>query len=227
MAKTETSSPPDALLELQERLSQEGFSFEPIHYPRKRLTRDSSFWRGKVAPEDGYWKMIKEGRVAKGAANLSGIWALIESVQKPNYNDGRQIYYDGNDPLGEVLTAWRKDGRIEVPFWTRDIPSNSRFAVSADEIDALVIPEFARRIDINAGQTGLPRAIEFNVAGNLNHPEWGQTNTAEWFADKFDSSDRLVGGYSDDGGLAYVDASESGHHNGYLGFRLQVVLSRA
>lgn len=221
-ASADISTPPDGLLELQEKLSREGFSFEPIHYPRKRLTRDSRFWDGKTRPQEWFWQQIDEGRVSKSAANLSGKWALIESVQKPQYDYGRQMYYGGKDPLGEALKGWRKDGRIAIPSWARDVPANSRFAVSADETDALVVPHVTNLLGVKANLVGPPREIEFNVAGNLNHPEWGQTNTWEWFADQFELGSRLVGGDSALSGLAHVNALGSGRRHDDLGFRLQV-----
>lgn len=50
------------------------------------------------------------------------------------------------------------------------------------------------------------------------HPEWGQTNTWEWFADKYGDDGRLIGGRSGDGGLARVGCVWSGYRRGGLGF---------
>ncbi len=222
--RSEAPTPPDVLLQVQERLTQEGFSFDLIKYPRKRLARNSRFWTEKVAPEPWFWDQIKQGGIAKSAANLYGNWALIEAVQKPNYAGGKQMYYDGNDPLSSYLEQLRRDGKIEITDWTRNIPQNSRFGLSGREIEGLVVPRVQGILGAQL-QVSLPREIEFNVAGNTLHPEWGQTNTWEWLADKFVDSYRLVGGHSDFGGLALVSADDSGYHYDHSGFRLQVVPS--
>ncbi len=224
VAKIETSTPPDILLRAQERLTREGLRFDLMPYPRKRLVRNSRFWRGKVAPEPWFWDQINQGKIDRSAASLYGNWALIEAVQKPAYKGGRQMYYDGNDPLSSYLEELRRNGEIEITDWTRNVPQNSRFGLSVQEIDRLVVPHVQGILGTQV-QVGLPREIEFNVAGNLKHPEWGQTNTWELLADKFEGSVQLVGGSSDYGGLASVSADGSGSRRDGVGFRLQVVPS--
>jgi hypothetical protein len=70
----------------------------------------------------------------------------------------------------------------------------------------------------------LPKYLEFNLLGNLHHPEWGETNTWEWFEDEIKGGDRLDGGNSSYGGLAGVGDSFPAYSNDGFGFRPLVML---
>ena len=123
-------------------------------------------------------------------------------------------------PIPEKL---RNGGKIAVPDWCRHIPSTSRFGVSHDEITKCIVPEFATMAQIEAEQASVPPYTTFNFRGNIAHPEWGQTNTWEWFANSFGGDSRLFGGGSDYGGLAYVYFDWSDYHRDDVAFRLRVV----
>jgi hypothetical protein len=72
----------------------------------------------------------------------------------------------------------------------------------------------------------LPRAIEWNYLGNAFHPEWGDTNTWEWFDDSYQNGTRrLRGGDSEYGGLSDVDWGVPARRRDGLGFRLLVRIS--
>lgn len=116
----------------------------------------------------------------------------------------------------------RQEGKIGVPDWCKHIPSISRFGVSYDEIEKFVVPSFAEIAKIQKEAAGVPPYMSWNYIGNLAHPEWGETNTWEWFADKFGGGYRLLGGISGHGGLAYVAHDWSDLHLDHLGFRLRV-----
>jgi len=62
--------------------------------------------------------------------------------------------------------------------------------------------------------------IEFNILGNIHHPEWGESNCSEWFSDQYKAGlRRLLGGDSDFGGLAYVYSDDPVNRHGGIGFR--------
>ena len=153
---------------------------------------------------------------------LSGpIWAAMEAVQKPPYDGGRQLYE--NDPLASMLEGLRERGNIEVSEWCRRIPAVSRFGVSPLELERHVYPLFARNAGVDQSQVG-NSYVAFLYRGNTAHPEWGKTNTAEWFTkDKLRDGRRLLGGRSDFGGHGDVGDWYVGDHHGDVGFRLRVV----
>ena len=64
-----------------------------------------------------------------------------------------------------------------------DIPPNSRYGVSWKEIHDHVLPELAEFFDLDSKQVRLLKGIEFNMLGNMYHPEWGQDSTEEWIED--------------------------------------------
>ena len=156
-----------------------------------------------VKPEDWYWENITSGKIDADAPSLSGHWVIIDNTQKPDYDDGKQLY-------------------PEDPFKS-NLPDESRFSLSWDELHGDVLPKIAERLNIPKDKVRLPKEIEFNILGNLYHKEWGQTSTYEWFEDKFGSDRRLIGGSSDDGGLADVDWDQPGTRYGSIGFRPLIV----
>lgn len=215
-------NPPQELLDALARAEEKGITvFEAHFFPRIEFEQNSQYPGWNVRPEGWYWEQIKTGNVAEGAAKLDGLWVLVDGSQKPAYDKGRQLHE--NDPFGLILTRLRREGKIAVPDSYRHVPEISRFAVTPNEREAHFNSALAEMLGVQADLVRVLRAIEFNVLGNLYHPEWGQTNTAEWFNDKFEGDDRLIGGGSDYGGLAYVYCHWSGGRGGGVGFRPLVV----
>jgi hypothetical protein len=245
------------LLRVSERSALLGFNLESIRppgmvftpkseYPGKGVApQTSEFYRHRFASEAltsrfktdiikevQYWELIREGRLPQNAATLSGNWVLIEGIQRPNYERGEQMYLD--DPLAPYLAEWRKQGRIQTPDWCK-VPLGSRFGVSVDEIKNVVIPHVANQVGVSESQVSLLRAIEFNVIGNIAHPEWGETSTWEWLADTIDDKYHLIGGYRDPdhvgillgsfptcAGLGNLEVNEFCSRDDNIGFRLMI-----
>lgn len=172
--------------------------FEPHFLPRVSLTEESEIPGWKVRPASGFWQGIKNGQISQDAAELQEGWYLVDGRQKPNYDKGQQRY--DNDYVEPIVRNLRTTGKIQK---YSSVSDSSRFGTSPDEIEQIILPELVR-ITGAKGDLTAKRYIEFNIWCNMFHPEWGQTNTAEWFADKFGDDRRLRGGYSIHGGLAYV-----------------------
>ncbi len=223
----EVTVPSDRLFEVAEKIKKEKlFKAEPFYLPRCPLSADSQYPGLKVPPSSWFFGQIRKGRrIAEDADLLPGQWVILDVSERPNYRDGKQKYADSNG-LGEILADLRDQGKIEVPDYYSKVPRNSRFAVSADEIDGksgFVAKEVASVLSLRPEeQVTTPPYVVFNYIGNLAHPEFGQVNTLEWFADKFGRDYRLDGGHSGGGGLAGVGVWQSYFRDGVIGFRLQV-----
>ena len=221
--------PPESLLEFIERTKELGFSFELYFEPKVTFTDDSNYPGLVVKPHPWLFEQIGKGNVEPDSASLSGQWAAMEGLQKPEYDDGKQLYE--NDPLAPVLEQLRIDGKIPVPDWCRHIPTISRFGISPEEIDKYVVPAFSELSgadkQITAGElvAGLSPWAAWFYRGNTIHPEWGQTNTWEWFANNFGTAHRLIGGRRDDGGLAGVHYRWRDRRRDGIGFRFRVASS--
>lgn len=147
----------------------------------------------------------------------------MENIQKPNIDKNSSIdqrqYKD--DPLSEIIAKLRTEKKIPGATKYRNIPPNSRLAVSPSEIYEIIIPKIASRLNIKASAIRLPRAIEFNVIANTHHPEWGETNTWEWLDNKVKNY-HLMTGSSNYGGISYVSMGWEGWHYDTFGFRLLI-----
>jgi len=212
--------PPMELTEFIERTCKLGFTFEPYLSPGKHFSSDSDYPGWVVRPQAWFFDQIKRGNISPDSVRLPLQWAAMETIERPSYDRGGQLYE--NDALASILEDLRKGGKIAVPDWCKHIPSVSRFGVSADEISGPVASRFAEVVKVNAVNVDAPTYMAFNYLGNIAHPEFGQANTAEWFVNIFARGYRLIGGNSDNDGLAGVGCDSSDGHRGDLGFRLLV-----
>lgn len=216
----EIPHPPQELLDVQARLKEKGIDIFEAHYlPDVVLEKDSQFPGWQVRPDDWFWETINAGVISEDAKRLPGMWILIDGRSRPNYERGTQMY--ANDPFAPILQDLRKEGRIKIPDNVKHVPRTSGFGVSLDEVESQVIPRVAEEIlGIESQRVRVPKEIEFNVLGNLHHPEWGQTNTWEWLYDKLGNLSRLIGGHLDGGGLASVRDYYPTFRIDRIGFRL-------
>ncbi|MBI2034933.1 MAG: hypothetical protein HYT11_04340 [Candidatus Levybacteria bacterium] len=209
----EIPQPPADLFETIEGFAERGITGfdETYYFPRLQLTEGDQLWKGRdrVKPEDYFWQQINNGSFSSDVARLEEGWYIGDRRGKPMYDNGQQRY--GEDDYMEPLMAYLRDSnRIQKDDYVPDnsqydyVPDNSRFGASPREIEEVILPEFA----VMSGARGVVRNrkyIEFNVRGNMAHPQWGQTDIWEWFGDPvFRGTERLVGGSSHDGGLANV-----------------------
>ncbi len=219
---------PQELLDAQQKAQEKGITSLEAHYlPAMKLgTRggkggkipvkpvDAPGWTTK--PNDWFWEQATDGKVDDSAFSLDGNWVLIDKTPKPQYDNGRQSYE--SDTLTALMARLRDEDKIEGS----STPA-SRFSTSWNELDGKVLPELAHDLGVRDDQVRLPKAIEFNVLGNMHHKEWGETTTWEWFEDKFESDGRLIGGGSDGGGLARVRWLQPDGRDDGLGFRPLIV----
>ena len=211
---------PQEVSDILQRAERAGLTLEPYNLLNVVLDENSEVEGWNSKPESWYWENIKKGNISQDAPKLSDSWVLIDPITRPDYNRGRQLHE--NDHLGPLLAKLRKDKRIGN---IRGVPEISRFGISHDELKQVVLPEIAELLGVEASAVRLPKAIEFNLIGNMKHPEWGKANTWEWFEDKFGDGHRLVGGYPGRGGLARVSYNWSDNRHDRITFRPLVVVS--
>jgi len=207
---------PQQLVDTLKRLEQEGITCMEPHYLSEQFLFDLNLalaenkvvpiahpgWN--VKPEDWFWtNAARGGAFSPQAADVMGNWILIDSTPKPNYQNGAQLYTD--DPFRDIL------------------PNGSRFNLSWDTIKTTVFPQIAEKLGVPVDKMRFPKAIEFNVLGNMHHKEWGETSTYEWFEDGFGAVSRLIGGHSGLGGLANVFHNSSASPDDRVGFRPLIV----
>lgn len=215
----EVPKPPKELLETWKRAAERGFgTFEAHYLPVIQLSKylNNRSWQAK--PSDWFWQQIDKGLINRDADKLGGNWILIDRITKPDYDNGQQMYQ--GDPFEGVIAALRKEKKLKSNS-LRSTPEGSRFGISWDNLTNIVLPEFAEQLGVDKSKIRLPRAIEFNVLGNIFHPYWGLNKTSEWFQDEFGHEGflRLVGGRFDLGGLRRVNYDASQNNSTYFGFR--------
>ncbi|HEU0050428.1 MAG TPA: hypothetical protein VFQ60_00025 [Patescibacteria group bacterium] len=167
-----------------------------------------------------FFDEVEVGNLDPSVLDLPGSWILIDAHDKPNYDQGDQMYE--NDPLAPVLEKFRKEG-VLTDFRIK----GSRFCLSPQELEnPRVLEVFVKTLNldmVSGFAIGIPRMIEFNILGNIYYPQWGKGTTSEWFSDKDrDGFRRLRGGGSDFGGLSLVVWSDQNVLSVSYGFRLIV-----
>ncbi|HEU0050771.1 MAG TPA: hypothetical protein VFQ60_01805 [Patescibacteria group bacterium] len=200
--------PPENLAEIKRDENGTIIDVQPKNFPG---------WKKK--PENWFFKQIKDGKLPPRSAQLPGAWVLIDSRSKPVFRDGIQKY--PNDFLGPSLEELNKKGIIEQRANNgTHLDVDSRYGISADELSKKSVRKaVAQAMNIPEEYVSLPRAIEFNILGNIYYLEWGETNTAEIFEDRFNGV-CLVGGCSRNGGLSQVRPEGKDDRYLDLGFRV-------
>lgn len=191
-------------------------NFDFYRLSAHEFKRDGDYPGWNVKPEPWFWENVANGRISEDATKLEEMLIAIDNTPKPNYDNGRQLYQ--SDPFAPLLERLRKEKKINVPRDLRHIPNTSRFGISPNELTEHVLPAIAEMLGVDSNHVRLPKEIEFNITGNLFHPEWGNTNTLEWFADKFGDGSHLFGGDSGRGGLADVDRRWSDFRSDLVAF---------
>lgn len=219
----EVPEPPQDLFETLQGFAERGISgFDEVYFqPGLQFTENDKFWKGKgrVKPWRYFWKQIKNGNFPSEAAMLEEGWFIGDRRGKPMYENGEQEY--GEDDYLEPLMAYLRgsNGIRRLGM----VPACSRFGAFPTEIEKVILPEFSLRSGAK-GTVRNRRYMEFNFRGNIAHPEYGQTDTWEWFGDPVSQGDgrRLAGGNSIFGGLACVHDNSVGNRHDRVGFSLVV-----
>jgi len=168
---------------------------------------------------------IEKSDLPQDAMVLPGCWVLVDGREKPHYQQGsNQQYKDDQDFLGPVLEELRNTEESPGKYLIKKYRKpHSRFNISPEELEKPEVKAaLAKACGLESDQFSLPRMIEFNVLGNIHHPEWGEppSNCSEWFSDKYMAGrGRLRGGLSGHGGLADVGWRDPGYRYDVVGFR--------
>lgn len=218
----ELLQPPAELFETLQNFAERGIRrFDEVYYqPGLQLAENDEFWKGRgiVKPDSYFWQQIKNGNFPADVARLEEGWYIGDRRGKPMYDNGQQRYGE-DDYMEPLMTYLRNTYRIQR--YSR-VPDYSRVAFPR-EIEEIILPAFAE-ISGAKGIVRNRRYVEFNVRGNIAHPEYGETNTLEWFGNLvFRGTRQLFGGRfeygrSDFGGLAGVADSSVDDRDDSTGF---------
>lgn len=152
-------------------------------------------------------------------------YALLDRSERPNWDD---VDYP-TDAYSPIVQRGRRDGIIKITNWTRGVRDTSRFGISWDEVHNFVVPavvdlssQLARQVETSGVVFRVPTKAEFQAAG-LRYPHLGKKRSWEHLYGDLGHGLRLVGGYSDSGGLGAVGGYPSEGHDDSVWFRLQAV----
>ena len=174
------------------------FNLKPVFLPDEEIGPDRRL-KGWTKPEHWFYDQIRENKLASDSATLHQGWYLADFTPGVDYTDGTQVFPD--DPLAPIIVRLRQEKKVGQHDNT---PPGSRFSITHDEWQTVVLPAIANHLGFNPGQVRLERAVEFNAIGNLYAPNRGKFNMWEWFHDHFEGSYRLSGGLLRYGGLAGI-----------------------
>ena len=179
------------------------FNMHPIFLPGEEISQEWTL-KNWVKPNNWFYANVANGNIKPihdlKPTQLRRGWYLADFTVSADYTDGTQVFID--DPLAKIITKLREQKLIGKYGNT---PMGSRFAITLDEWQDVVLAHIASKLNVTRAQTRLERAIESNAIGNLYDANRGKFNAWEWFQDLFENSGRLIGGHRDRGGLASID----------------------
>ncbi|GEM_PF-2642220 len=217
-----------------------------IMYPREQTEKDTtaglvsfrfSWWTeiadtSVVGPKEETWGDAYVRSIIAAVGDLQGKVYFTESIEKPNYKDGRLFYgsKEGRDASKDPLLP------IIREVFGEDA---SRFNLTWDQIQTELVPKVREKIYPQLKATGIVPVPNFDVVitpavisslnTTLRHPENSETDTAEWSStplvkqDGSDSGSRLLVCDSNNGGASYVGDVHRDDSWNRWGFRLSVV----
>lgn len=191
------------------------FNMRPVFLPGENITEERPL-KGWIKLQAWFYKHVKNGYIKPIWQDLSPTmlrrgWYLADFTESVDYTDGSQVFV--NDPLAPIIAQLREQklvGKFD------NTPLGSRFAITSDEWQNVVLTHIASKLGVAWCQTRLERANEFNAIGNLYDSNRGKFNTWEWFQDQFGDSYRLCGGSRGHGGLAFVGDRWSDDRHAYI-----------
>lgn len=219
----EIPRPSDSLLAVAEKIRETGLFKASIIYAPKCQLEEADLLQ---PPDPWVYEQIRIGRITADSGWLPGQWVILDVTQRPDYDNGQQMYPDAS-VFREMLASLRDQQKIIIPDEYKCIPKDSRFAISPDEIDgssSYVTKAIANILDLKPTEIVSSLSyLSFIYFGNREHPEFGQVNTSEWFRDSFGRDHRLFGGNSGLKGLSTVSFWPPDMRHDAIGFRLQIV----
>lgn len=212
--------PSQRLFEVLDKIAnQKLFPAEYFYAPGGYRLNGGVYLSGLRVPLSSPWlnKQISEGRISRDVDLLPKGYFILD-VSKGLSSD--------SEGLGEILTELRRQGKIQVPDHCKKVRSDSRTALSADEIDgkdSFVVEAVASVLGLRPEEKlTTPSCAVLNYYGNLvNHPALGKVTTPEWLADSFVRGGRLIGsGFCGDLDGVNRFAASSRHHR--VSFNLMI-----
>lgn len=181
------------------------FNMRPVFLPGEEIGKDRPL-KNWVKPSHQFYEWVASGQIKAIWEDLSPTtlrrgWYLADFTVSADYTNGTQVFV--NDPLASIIADLRNKKLVGKYDQT---PMGSRFAITWDEWQDVVLAHVASKLNMTRAQMCLERAIESNAIGNLYDSNRGKFNAWEWHQDSFEDSLRLCGGHCGSGGLADVDS---------------------
>ena len=195
--------PPSWTPEFLENVAK--YNMYPVYFPKLVLAEDLKL-EGYVMPNNWLYKQIRKGKVSIDAITLKRRWCLADFSIGVDYTDGSQVF--PNDPWAPIIERLRRDLKVVGKY--DNTPWGSRFVITPQEWDDIVLAHIASALQVTRAQTRLERAGEFNFIGNVYDSNRARFSMWEWFEDVFEASGRLCGGSRGLGGLAVVGYGSAG-----------------
>jgi len=152
---------------------------------------------------------------------LPGVWMLVDSRKKPDYDSGNQSYAtkEQNDDLIQGVLKQLSEDKVLNREAAKCLRNRIHPTVFSNPKLWEAFKQAFKLDDIPNATVRLPRTIEANVMGQ--GPDYNDTSTYEWHEEYFESGFRLFSGYSGSGGASCV--YRRGDADDYIGVRPLVV----
>jgi len=152
---------------------------------------------------------------------LPGVWMLVDSRKKPDYDSGNQAYAtaEQDDSLVQNVLKQLLTDKVLNQEAAKCLRNRIHPSVFSNQKFWEAFKQALKLEDIPNATVRLPRTIEANVMGQ--GPDYDGTSTYEWHEEYYGSGSRLLSGNSDDGGASCVDWG--GNPFGNVGFRPLVI----
>lgn len=168
-------------------------------------------------------KAIKQGTLPPESNRLPGKWILVDARDKP---EKTRPWISASDVwILEQLGFQPKDflkKKSSQPFKQEYLGEilkqngfGSRFCLSVNDVNELK-PSIQKILKLDEQIIRLPSFVEYVYLSKTFYPQWGTTQTWEWFEDVYDRTQHLAGG---SGSLDSIGCDPVGYWSTILTFR--------
>lgn len=150
--EVEVPPPPQELLEIWGIAKEKGLTTFEAHYlPAVDISRKTRYPGWQFKLADKFWQRNSTKQVK---TSNEGKWVLVDAITDSEVEQ--------NDPLTSVT-------------------NKDRLGASWNQTQAVILPSLADSLGIYPKHVRLMTALEYNLIGNVFHPEWQEGELAQWF----------------------------------------------
>ncbi len=208
------------------------FGFEPVLIPSLQDVQiDDAYFKTFYPNRNSFWKDEYISVISQEHEQLGGQILLYESIQKPDFQGGAQLYgsVDGREESKDPLLSFFMEAYSELK--ESDDPdvfmmvSQNRYTWSYELIEKYVLPKLQKEVERMGLRGNVAIRPATNFVDSIFFPYNGETETYEWTRSVLPGTkNHLTVGHAPLGGLSCILDHDPATCYANIGVRFMIIL---